>query len=247
MVAQRGQHTDDVARLQPGQMPGAARYATWLQVRLVLRIADWAGQALCERAHSGREEGARRLAMGRRCSAFNPARPACSLAGGYRQQPRVGVSASQHHAQTASRPRQDPQGDAILLRSFGAWFTSCRRFDNNSLAAFDLAAAACTLDPDRALHRPGDHGGRVWIREFSSMGRDFALRPQPVKRTEITERVNFEFRAQFLNAFNRSPLTILTATGCRSVLGWVSYSFRPDPDRLPRLHRLGHERSRWTE
>jgi Carboxypeptidase regulatory-like domain len=72
---------------------------------------------------------------------------------------------------------------------------------NNSLAAFEVAGAPA-LDPNAPYigppTTPGELGARIFLYGPWQKKIDFNI----LKKTRITERVNMEFRAQFLNAFN---------------------------------------------
>ena len=76
---------------------------------------------------------------------------------------------------------------------------------DNSLAAFDLGG---TFDPTKPYigppTTPGELGSILYLYGPWTSRFDFNL----MKETKITERVKFEFRAQFLNAFNQSAITI---------------------------------------
>jgi hypothetical protein len=76
---------------------------------------------------------------------------------------------------------------------------------NNTLAAFELGG---TLDPTKPYigppTTPGQLGANVFIYGPWTSRYDLSL----MKRVNITEKTNFELRAQFLNAFNQSVITI---------------------------------------
>ena len=80
---------------------------------------------------------------------------------------------------------------------------------DNTLAAFELNSRA--LDPSKPYigppTTPGQLGARVFLYGPWTSRFDINL----MKRTKITERTNFEFRVQFLNAFNQSGITIRAA------------------------------------
>jgi hypothetical protein len=88
--------------------------------------------------------------------------------------------------------RKDPSGIVYYLP---------QSLINNSLAAFEVAGAP-TLDPNAPYigppTTPGELGARVFLYGPWQKKIDFNI----LKKTRITERVNMEFRAQFLNAFN---------------------------------------------
>jgi len=77
---------------------------------------------------------------------------------------------------------------------------------DNTLAAFELNNRA--LDPSKPYigppTTPGQLGSRVFLYGPWTSRFDINL----MKRTKITERTSFEFRVQFLNAFNQSSITI---------------------------------------
>jgi Carboxypeptidase regulatory-like domain len=79
---------------------------------------------------------------------------------------------------------------------------------NNTLAAFELGG---TLDPTKPYigppTTPGQLGANVFIYGPWTSRYDLSL----MKRVSITEKTNFELRAQFLNAFNQSVITIRPA------------------------------------
>jgi hypothetical protein len=79
----------------------------------------------------------------------------------------------------------------------------------NSQAAFEGAGKSLAdLDPTRPFigppSNPGEFGQRIFLYGPWSSRFDFNI----MKRTRIGERANFEFRVQFLNAFNQSALAI---------------------------------------
>jgi hypothetical protein len=88
--------------------------------------------------------------------------------------------------------RKDPSGIVYYLP---------QSLINNSLAAFEVAGAPA-LDPNAPYigppTTPGELGARVFLYGPWQKKIDFNI----LKKTRITERVNMEFRAQFLNAFN---------------------------------------------
>jgi carboxypeptidase family protein len=80
---------------------------------------------------------------------------------------------------------------------------------DNTLAAFEQGGfTAANLDPNAPYigppTTPGELGGRVFLYGPWTSRFDVNL----LKRTQLTERSNFEFRVQFLNAFNQSAITI---------------------------------------
>lgn len=72
---------------------------------------------------------------------------------------------------------------------------------NNSLAAFEVAGAPA-FNPNAPYigppTTPGELGARIFLYGPWQKKIDFNI----LKKTRLTERVNMEFRAQFLNAFN---------------------------------------------
>jgi hypothetical protein len=87
----------------------------------------------------------------------------------------------------------------------------------NSLAAFDLGG---TLDPNAPYvgppTTPGELGARIFLYGPWQKRIDFNV----LKRTRVTEGVTFEFRAQFLNAFNYQNFFIGTLDSVNSpILG----------------------------
>lgn len=88
--------------------------------------------------------------------------------------------------------RKDPSGVVYFLP---------QSLINNSLAAFEVAGAP-TFDPTAPYigppTTPGELGARIFLYGPWQKKIDFNI----LKKTRITERVNMEFRAQFLNAFN---------------------------------------------
>lgn len=100
---------------------------------------------------------------------------------------------------------------------------------DNSLAAFDQGG---TLDPSKPYigppTTPGELGSILYLYGPWTSRFDLNL----MKRTKITEKVNFEFRAQFLNAFNQSAITIrgpgtdASSTGVTTGFGQTRNAFR---------------------
>ena len=94
---------------------------------------------------------------------------------------------------------------------------------DNTLAAFELGTG--TLNPDQPYigppTTPGEFGQRIYLYGPWTSRWDLNI----MKRTYITETMNFEFRAQFLNAFNQSGLTIRGAGTDASALGVNATSF----------------------
>jgi hypothetical protein len=76
---------------------------------------------------------------------------------------------------------------------------------DNTLAAFELGG---TLDPTKPFigppTTPGQLGANIFIYGPWTSRYDLSL----MKRVRITEKTNFEFRTNFLNAFNQSVITI---------------------------------------
>ncbi|HXI89728.1 MAG TPA: carboxypeptidase regulatory-like domain-containing protein [Blastocatellia bacterium] len=95
----------------------------------------------------------------------------------------------------------------------------------NSLAAFDLGKGLASLDPNAPYigpqTEPGKLGNRIFLHGPMTARFDLNL----VKRTRITERVNFEARMQLLNAFNRANFYILSATADARTAAVNSSSF----------------------
>ncbi|MCI0485911.1 MAG: TonB-dependent receptor [Blastocatellia bacterium] len=80
---------------------------------------------------------------------------------------------------------------------------------DNSLAAFEVGGKTLAdLDPNAPYigppTTPGELGSRIFLYGPWTSRFDLNL----MKRTRITERTNFEFRVQFLNAFNQSSITV---------------------------------------
>ncbi len=85
---------------------------------------------------------------------------------------------------------------------------------DNSLAAFEVGGKTlANLDPTKPYigppTTPGQLGANVFIYGPWTSRYDLSL----MKRTYITEKTNFEFRVQFLNAFNQSSITIRSPGG----------------------------------
>jgi hypothetical protein len=97
-----------------------------------------------------------------------------------------------------------------------------KSFIDNTLAAFELAG---TLNPALPYigppTKPGEFGQRIYLYGPWTSRWDLNI----MKRTSITETMNFELRAQFLNAFNQSVLTIRGAATNASALGVNASSF----------------------
>ena len=94
--------------------------------------------------------------------------------------------------QSMMQIRKDPSGVVYFLP---------QDLINNSLAAFEVAGAPA-FDPTKPYigppTTPGELGARIFLYGPWQKKIDFNI----LKKTRITERVNMEFRAQFLNAFN---------------------------------------------
>lgn len=91
----------------------------------------------------------------------------------------------------------------------GVIFWLPRSIIENSQAAFEAAGKTLAdLKPNEPFigppTTPGELGNRLFIYGPWTSRWDLNL----MKRTQITERTNFEFRVQFLNAFNQSSITI---------------------------------------
>ncbi len=84
---------------------------------------------------------------------------------------------------------------------------------NNSQAAFEVGGKTLAdLDPSAPFIGPATTGGELGSRIFLNGPKTIRFDLNLVKRTRITERVNFEARMQMLNAFNRADFYILSAT-----------------------------------
>ena len=94
--------------------------------------------------------------------------------------------------QSMMQIRKDPSGVVYFLP---------QSLINNSLAAFEVAGAPA-FDPTAPYigppTTPGELGARIFLYGPWQKKIDFNI----LKKTRLTERVNMEFRAQFLNAFN---------------------------------------------
>jgi outer membrane receptor protein involved in Fe transport len=91
----------------------------------------------------------------------------------------------------------------------GVIFWLPRSLINNSLAAFEVGGKTLAdLDPSLPYigppTEPGKLGARIFLYGPWQARFDFNL----MKRTSLTERVNFEFRVQFLSAFNTMNFSI---------------------------------------
>ena len=104
---------------------------------------------------------------------------------------------------------------------------------DNTLAAFEQGGKTlANLDPTKpyigAPTAPGELGSILYLYGPWTSRFDINL----MKRTKITERVNVEFRAQFLNAFNQSSITIrgagtdASSTGIGATFGQTANAFR---------------------
>jgi carboxypeptidase family protein len=96
---------------------------------------------------------------------------------------------------------------------------------NNSLAAFEVNGKTLKdFDPSAPYvgppTNPGELGSRIYLHGPKTARFDLNL----VKRTRITERVNFEARMQLLNAFNRANFFITSATADARTVGVNSTS-----------------------
>jgi hypothetical protein len=88
--------------------------------------------------------------------------------------------------------RKDPSGVVFWLP---------QSIINNSLAAFEVAGAP-PLDPNAPFIGPPTTPGQLGARIFLYGPWQKRIDLNVLKKTRITETVNVEFRAQFLNAFN---------------------------------------------
>jgi hypothetical protein len=83
----------------------------------------------------------------------------------------------------------------------GVVFWLPQRLIDNTLAAFEIRG---TLSPNEPYigppSEPGQRGSRIFLHGPWQARFDLSL----LKKTKLTERTSLEFRAQFLNAFNRS-------------------------------------------
>ncbi|HKQ76941.1 MAG TPA: carboxypeptidase regulatory-like domain-containing protein [Blastocatellia bacterium] len=96
---------------------------------------------------------------------------------------------------------------------------------DNTLAAFELGGKTlANLDPSKPYigppTTPGQLGANLFIVGPWTSRYDLAL----MKRTRITEKTNIELRAQFLNAFNQSSITI-RAVGNNSDVQTIGTAF----------------------
>lgn len=79
----------------------------------------------------------------------------------------------------------------------------------NTLAAFELGGRTLAdLDPNQPFIGPPTEAGKLGQRIFLYGPWTSRYDVSVLKRTTITEKVNVEFRAQFLNLFNQSIITI---------------------------------------
>ncbi|MGI8785406.1 MAG: hypothetical protein ACR2L2_17370 [Acidobacteriota bacterium] len=96
---------------------------------------------------------------------------------------------------------------------------------DNTLAAFETGGKTlANLNPNEPYLgpplTPGQLGGRVFLYGPWTSRWDLNV----MKRTAITEGTNFEFRVQFLNAFNQSSITI-QAPGTNAATGGIGAAF----------------------
>jgi hypothetical protein len=94
--------------------------------------------------------------------------------------------------QSMMKIRKDPSGVVYFLP---------QDLINNSLAAFEVAGAP-PLDPTKPYIGPPTTPGLLGARIFLYGPWQKKIDLNILKKTRLTERVNMEFRAQFLNAFN---------------------------------------------
>jgi len=91
----------------------------------------------------------------------------------------------------------------------GVIFWLPRSLINNSLAAFEIGGKTLAdLDPSLPYIGPPTEPGKLGSRIFLYGPWQARFDLNVMKRTLITERVNFEFRIQFLNAFNTTNFSI---------------------------------------
>ena len=83
----------------------------------------------------------------------------------------------------------------------GVVFWLPQRLIDNTLAAFEIRGLLSPNEPYIGPpSEPGQHGSRIFLYGPWQARFDLSL----LKKTKLTERTSLEFRAQFLNAFNRS-------------------------------------------
>jgi len=115
--------------------------------------------------------------------------------------------------------RKETICDASGCRGVVFWLP--QEIIDNTLAAFELGGA---LDPNAPYigppTNPGELGSRIFLYGPWTSRFDFSV----MKRTSITETANFEFRVQFLNAFNQSIIT-LQAPGTDVASSGITTSF----------------------
>jgi hypothetical protein len=103
---------------------------------------------------------------------------------------------------------------------------------DNTLAAFELGGKTLTdLKPNEPYLGPADVPGQFGERLFLQGPWQTRIDFNVLKRTKITETVNIEFRAQFLNAFNYQnfflvPLADASAQGVGAQFGQTRSAFR---------------------
>ncbi|HET9529760.1 MAG TPA: TonB-dependent receptor [Blastocatellia bacterium] len=108
----------------------------------------------------------------------------------------------------------------------GVVFYLPQSFIDNTLAAFEVGGfTLADLDPNAPYigppTTPGQLGSRIFLYGPWTSRFDLNL----LKRTQITEGTNVEFRVQFLNAFNQSSITIRGPGTDASSFGGIDSSF----------------------
>jgi hypothetical protein len=106
-------------------------------------------------------------------------------------------------------------------------------FINNTLAAFETGGKTLTdLDKNAPYLGPPTEAGKLGNRLFLYGPWQTRFDLNLLKRTRISERTDFEFRVQLLNAFNRPNFTIQTtgsdvgSTGIGATFGQTTSAYR---------------------
>jgi hypothetical protein len=106
-------------------------------------------------------------------------------------------------------------------------------FINNTLAAFETGGKTLTdLDKNAPYLGPPTEAGKLGNRIFLYGPWQTRFDLNLLKRTRISERTDFEFRMQLLNAFNRPNFTIQTtgsdvgSTGIGATFGQTTSAYR---------------------
>lgn len=129
--------------------------------------------------------------------------------------------------------RKETVCSPVTGRCQGVVFYLPQAFINNTLAAFEVGGKTLAdLDPTQPYIGPPTTAGKLGNRIFLYGPWFTRFDLNLVKRTKITEETDFEFRVQFLNAFNAANFTIqgtgsdVGATGIGATFGQTTNAYR---------------------